>query len=309
MIYNKSPYPLSKGIKRVENQRHYFLPFALIVLMVTACQKDIDNETANATSEAIPQGVIDLSFEIETVTIPNLKNPENATSQERIQAMMYSERNEVKMSAYDDGTTMWRMEKLKPKHDLSVRHETPPSDHPEVKVTLIDRSGMGSFYDAKNLLLFKHKVPIPDYSEVVAKVKKNPNMLFLAMGVSTANDLTSLLSAARERGDIVSDLGNGMVSVRSGQGSSSARLQSEADFVKVDIFNTGLGILMGSTMYDQQEKVVCQAFYSYQLVGSDRLVPQAIFMQSWDTDPVTGDERKTETNTYFDNVTATINVD
>lgn len=218
----------------------------------------------------------------------------------------------MQVSIYEDGTAMWRMEKRKPKHDLSVKHETPPNDLREVSVTTIDQSGMGSFYDSKDALLFKHQVPISSFKNVVANIKENPNVIFAVMGVKTAENATLMLAHAKAKGYIINDLGNNLVSVRSGNGKDAANLarkNGEADnFTTVDIFNTALGILIGSTMYDEQENIVSQSFYKYVLNSENQLVPEAIFTQSWDKDPVTGNERKVDTNIYFENVTATINI-
>ena len=281
------------------------------MIIVGACQKDFEIAKPNAGTEAMPPGIIELSFEAETLTIPTLQNADKASSLEKIQAMPFAERSKIQMSAYEDGTTVWSMEKLKPKHDLSVQHQTPPSDQPEVKFTRIDRAGMGSFYDSKDVFLFKHQVQIPSFTEIVANIKENPHAIFSILGVKTAENVKLLLAKAKAKGNIVQDLGNGMVSMRSGNGKAAGNVRQSGEannYTTVDIYNINLGISIGSTLYDNQQNIVCQTFYSYTQNADQRLVPQAIYMQSWDKDPVTGEKRKTETNTYFENVTATINI-
>lgn len=298
-----------KTNRKYESGWRKFLTFSILALTAGACQEEFGKETTNINS--LPTGIINLSFEVETLTIPTLQNEGNASSQEKIQAIPFSERNKVQVSAYEDGTTNWRLEKLTPKNDLSVQHETPPNNQQQVKVTMIDQTGMGSFYDSKGVLLYTHEVPVPSFIDVVANIKENPNMIFTAMGVKTVENVKLILANAEANGHIIQDLGNGMVSVRTenGIGNSSAQLRGEADnFTTVDIFNTSLGIMIGSTMYDELENIVCQAFYRYGFNIYDQLVPEAIYMQSWDKDPITGEIKKVETNTYFENVTATINI-
>ncbi len=244
--------------------------FALITLVV-ACQKD-DGMISDANNgKASSSGIIELSFEVETLTIPTLKNADNATSLEKIQAMPFSERNKIQVNAYEDGTTSWIMEKLRPKHDLSVQHETPPNDQPEVKVTRIDRTGMGSFYDSNDGLLFKHQVPVPSFKDVVANIKENPNAIFAAFGIKTVKQIELYIAQAKAKGHIIQDLGNGLISVRSGNNkntTSNARSSSVSEeYTSVDIFNLKLGILMGSTLYDLQENILSQTFYRYKLIG------------------------------------------
>ena len=286
----------------------HFKSSLFILLIATSCQIGDDLRKTNAS--VFPPGIIELSYEVETLTVPFQQNLDKATSQEKIQAMPFSERSKIEMSIYDDGTTAWRMEKLKPKHDLSVEHETPPNDQPQTKITLIDRSGLGSFYDAKGSLLFTNQVPITSMGEVVDNLKANPHAYFAALGVSTAENIKFLLASAKAKGHIITDLGNDMVSIRSDSGKGvpqAARTNNEADFTTVNIFNTSLGILMGSTMYDEQGQVVVTTFYSYKQNSSDQLVPEAIFMESWDNHPLTGERVKSESHIWFENVTATIN--
>ncbi len=287
-----------------------FFAYAILTLIVSACQKEF--EVDNSHAEAQRSGIVDLSFEVETLTLPTLQNAEDATTQEKIQSIAFSERSKVQVNIYEDGTSAWRMEKQKPIHDLTVHHQTPPNNRPKVLTTSIDRTGMGSFYDHNDSLLFKHKVPVSSFIEVVTNVKENPNVIFSVMGVKTADNVKLLLANAKAKGSIVSELGSNLVSVRSGNGKNAvanARQTNESDsLTTVDIFNTSLGILIGSTLYDQQEEIVCQAFYKYRLNMDNRLVPETIYMQSWDKDPVTGAKRKVETNIYFENVVATVNI-
>ncbi len=284
----------------------------MFLFLLASCQKDVDVENVKSKQSHIDPGIINLEYEVETLTVPSLQNADDANAQQKIQAMAFSERNKIKMSAYADGTSAWRIEKQKPKNDLSVQHETPPSDLREVKITEVDRAGMGRFYDDKGALLFTHKVPIASLKDAVANVFENPNAIFTAMGVNTAENVAKILARAKAQGSIVQDLGNGMTSVRTGKGKggeSTLRQKDEADnLTSVDIFNTALGIMMGSTLYDEQENIVCQVYYSYVYNEQNKLVPEATFLQSWDIDPITGEKRKTETHTYFENVTATINI-
>ncbi len=292
---------------------HFFISIglsAMLIVTLSKCQKDFEIERKNLKQDATSE-VMTLKYEVETLTIPILQNPDEANSQEKIQAMMFSDKSKVEMTLFKDGTTRWQMETVLPSHDLSVQHLTPAGKEPKAKFTRIDRKGMGSFYDENEVLLYTHQVPVPSFADVVANLKENPNAIFAAMGIDTKANLNQILANAKAKGYTIQDLGNGMISVRmanSGIRATATRQSGSTDSnTIVNIFNTSLGIMIGSTLYNEQEEIISQAFYSYELNGQERLVPKAFYMQNWDIDPVTREKTKTETHTFFENVSVTLN--
>lgn len=73
------PFPNFTVTKSIESHWRKFLTFAILVLTAGACQKEFEEATAN--TEAFPPGIVALSFEVETLTIPTLQNVDDATSQ------------------------------------------------------------------------------------------------------------------------------------------------------------------------------------------------------------------------------------
>jgi hypothetical protein len=170
---------------------------------------------------------------------------------------------------------------------------------------------MGYFYDSQNKLLYTHQVPVPSFAETVQNIKRNPGAIYAAMGMKTSEQVELFIANARAKGSILKDLGSGLVSVRTAIGQVSAinarQKDTSEELASVDIFNTEMGVLMGSTLYDMQENIVSQTFYKYKLNDDNVLVPEAIHSESWEEDPVTGEKAKVENDTYFENISATVN--
>jgi hypothetical protein len=75
---------------------------------------------------------------------------------------------------------------------------------------------------------------------------------------------------------------------------------------KVDLFNKNIGLCLGSTLYDQQNQIVCQTFYSYVVNAEQRWIPNKVYFKGWDKDPISGKRRFQESTTVFENVELTI---
>ncbi|MEO8475220.1 MAG: hypothetical protein ABI477_23660 [Chryseolinea sp.] len=294
---------------RLSASKPRWLSFILLLAASSifgACQKEVDilkpvNDTKFSTA------AVKLKYEVETLTVPEWDNADNSEPQVRIMSMAFSTRNKVEVNISEDGASNWRIERMSPKTDVEAEHLSPPGVEPETHLTVIDESGVGRFYDAKGAMLHSNPVPIPSYKEMMANFKTNPNSLFSILGAPSVDNLNQIIEKAKEAGGI-QELGNNMVSVRTGKNSSGvARSEGILDNTsKVDIYNKDLGLCLGSTLYDQQNQILCQTFYSYSVTPDQRWFPNRIYMKGWDNDPLTGKMRAQESTTYFENVTINI---
>ena len=64
-----------------------------------------------------------------------------------------------------------------------------------------------------------------------------------------------------------------------------------------------LGIVIGSSLYNEADELVCQTFYRYKANSNKtKLIPGVIYSKQWDTNPRTNKWVDTITNMQFDNM-------
>lgn len=202
------------------------------------------------------------------------------------------------------------MEKQEPKHDVKEHHLTPvDSTIEETQTTRIDRSGMATYYDSQGNLLRQHQLTIPSFGKMVAEIKKDPSAAFGAVGVPSAERLKKLITDATATGAVVKDLGNGVTSIRIAHAApvstAAARTAAKADYHSVDVINTKLNLVLGSTLYDANEEVVSKVYYAYNFENG-KAKPKATYGEIWNTD-AKGNRVKSISNTYFYQFSATVN--
>ncbi len=283
----------------------------MLVLLLAGCHAtdSVKNPKA-AFAEAAP-GVFKLTFEAETLTVRELANAATATSLEKIQAMPTSSKTKIKLTAYEDGTSDWYMEKLMPEKNLQVKSLSPPNDQPPVMITRIDRSGTGYFYDRNGNLLNQNNMETPSLAEIVANVKQNPNAVFSALGVKTAWQVDKLIATAKAKGGTVTETSNGLLSIKTpvngGSNGSNVRTASaNANLSTTDVFDKKAGVLLTSTLTDLAGNVLARSIYKYAKNTGDKLVPEVIQTEVWKTNAA-GQQLKTLSITHYTSVNATIN--
>ena len=266
----------------------------IILLLADACRYD-DFNSRIPKAEPIP-GVIQLNFTSETLTVPESPDAKNSSLQ-KIQAMPSISKSSFKINIYEDGTSDWSIGKLKPSIDLVQQHQTPASDQPETVETYIDRAGMGSYYSVNHQLIHSAKLPMPSYLELIEKVKTNPAAALSAIGMPSTDKIELLLANAKQKGAVINDLGNGMVSVKVSVGggvpNDIARQDNSADGnVAINIYNKDLGVLIGSTLYNQAGDILAQSSYRYKLNDDKSLTPEAIHSEIIRVDAFTNQKIK-----------------
>ncbi|QMW01476.1 hypothetical protein [Spirosoma foliorum] len=287
---------------------------ASVFLLQSCTRLEMLSDVSQSANASPQKGAIELHYEAENVTYQELDKANASTAFDKIHAMANAHRSKIDLQIYEDGTSAWKMTKLTPKHDVKINDLTPVNPMPQTRTTQVDRSGMGFFYGDDGKLLHKHAVPTKSFGDLVAQVKKNPEAIYSALGVKPKQRIDEIIANAKANGAIVTDLGNNNISVRQSvveaqmPSSNRARVPS-SNYKSVDIINTNLNVVVGSALYDENEKLVSQVYYRYKINEERKLVPEAMYMKTWTTLEKTGKTVITISNTYFDNVSETINID
>ncbi|MFN6090431.1 MAG: hypothetical protein ACK47E_16935 [Cyclobacteriaceae bacterium] len=285
-----------------------FLAFLLIAFFCS-CSKLETSNAPTATKVNVP-GLLKISFDAEVLKFQEVQDPSKSSDLQLIGAAPKALRSKIDIDVYDDGSTAWAIEKQEPKHDVKEHHLTPPDPSPQTKTTRIDRTGHGFFFGADGKLLRQHQIPVQSFKHIVEEVNANPNAVFGALGIPSAERLQKLVAKAIKNGATVQDLGNGLTSIRTKQGpqalaNPSVRTANEGDYTPVDIIDTTLNLVIGSTLTDVKGETVSKSFYS-NTFKDNQAFPQAIYQEVWNTE-ADGRKVKSTSNTYFYQLSYTIN--
>lgn len=287
------------------------LAFLLVAFMVSFCSKTELGDSPTTSQQTNIPGMLRISFDAESLKFQEISDGTEATELERISAAPRADRQKIDIDIYEDGTSAWVMEKQEPKHDVAEHHLTPvDSTIKETQTTKIDRSGMASYYDNKGSLIRQNSLKIPSFSALVNEIKKDPNAAFGVVGLPSAERLKKLLTSSLANGGSVQDLGNGLTSIRTPHEAASqfnvaAKTSGAASYHSVDIIDTNLNLVVGSTLYDAKEEVVSKTYYAYTF-EENVAKPNAVYGEIWNTDK-NGNKVKSVSNTYFYQFSATVN--
>lgn len=288
------------------------LRFLLVTLLpvglMSSCTTEFLNEGSPADAKP-DKGLMSIGYEIENLTYQELGDAGKATAINKIRGMAKAVRSKINIEVYEDGTSDWRLEKLTPTHDVRVNDLTPTNPMPQTKVTRISRSGRGYFYGSDGKLMKEHDIPTRSFSELVSRVRQDPSAAYAVIGIKTKQQVAQLVADAQHNGAIIKQLGDGKLSVSSYVVKPAAKgaRGPVANYRSVDIIDPNLGILVGSSLYNDKEQLVNQVFYRYKLGDDKKLTPESLHQKYWTTNTKTGETYAIVANTYFDNVSAIIN--
>lgn len=238
------------------------------------------------------------------LTYQPIGSDENAPTIDRIGAMAKSDRTRISVQIYEDGTSDWTMEKLAPKRNTLMKDLTPPNPMPKTQKTRILRSGTGYFYDGKGNLLHTDPVPVQSFAPMLTRMKQDPTATNAVVGIKSTQEVMALIENAKQQGSIVQEMGSNVVSISSKVQPTNRQARSGlSNFRQVDMLHKGLGVVLGSSLYNEANELVCQTFYRYKS-NSDKtkLLPEAIYSKQWDTNPRTNKRVETIANVKFENM-------
>jgi hypothetical protein len=254
------------------------LVLTLSLEVLQGCTPERLTDSAGKSPDANQSpGVVELHFEAENITFRELDKNLETNAFGKVHAMPKAIRSKIDLQIYEDGTSDWKIRKLDPKHNTKVLDLTPPNPMPQTRTTRIDRSGMGYFYGDDGKLLHKHQVPVQLFSDLVKQVRKNPDAVYGALGVKTKQQIDEVVANAKVNGAVVKVLNSKSISVSTSVNNQpsiaidNARVVA-SDYKAVDIINTDLNIVMGSSLYNKNEDLVSQVHYRYKVNGEKKLV-------------------------------------
>lgn len=282
--------------------------FILTAFSLCFCSDPDVSEKPGVLTKTNQPGLLKIQFDAEVLKFQEVEDPTKMSGLQLITASPKALRSKIDIDVYEDGSSAWVIEKAAPKQQVEESHLTAPDPSPQTKITRIDRAGLASFYDANGKLLRQHAVPVQLFTEVVNEVKANPSAAFGAVGIPSAGRLKKMLADATASGAIVQDLGNGKISIRTKQGPAAsgavARSSTEGNYSAVDILDTRLNLVLGSTLYDAKGETVSKAFYKYTFKNG-QAIPEAVFQEVWTSEP-DGKKVKATSHTYFYQISATV---
>lgn len=276
-------------------------------LFLQACSTDF---LASDPGGTVPEaGVISMSYEAEMYTYRTVGDAATTSDLEKIRGMAKSARSQISVQIYKDGTADWTMEKLTPKHNTTIVDQTPPNPMPQTQKTRVLRDGTGYFYGRDGKLLHTDPVPTQSFLPIIGQFERDPTAINSVLGAKSKEQVEQMISRAKFSGGTVQDLGNGNISIRNAVASHAGQnARGEASkYKQVDVVNPGLGVVLGSSLYDEADGLVSQTFYRYKQNADKKLMPEAIYMKAWAKDPKTGKVVETVTTTEFDNLIAKVN--
>ena len=274
----------------------------IAVSLTQGCSPDfLESDPGRSNPE---EGVLMMSYEAEMLTYQPIGSDEKAPVIDRIGAMAKSARTRISVQIYEDGTSDWTLEKLTPKRNTLMKDLTPPNPMPQTQKTRILRSGTGYFYDGKGNLLHTDPVPTQSFAPMLIRMKQDPTATNAVVGVKSTQEVMALIENAKQQGSIVQELGNNVVSISSKVQPNNRQARGGlTNFRQVDMLHKKLGIVLGSSLYNEADELVCQTFYRYK-ANSDKtkLLPEVIYSKQWDTNPRTNKRVETITNMQFENM-------
>ena len=153
--------------------KKYYLFFACLF----ACQSELIELDKNSkkdaplvTTQPAKPVALRVDYDVETVTTTAPANPADEsrlTDFDKISMQPRVHREKVFFSIFEDGTSKMVIEKKVPKQPLTIQHDVPPDDSPEV-VYSVAENGTLRFYDATYNPIGE---PMPNYKKLLDDVK------------------------------------------------------------------------------------------------------------------------------------------
>lgn len=273
---------------------------ALGLLALAACRKDREN----APGLNNPDLAFEVRYETEAVSRQEIVGAAGGKPDfmDENRAAPIASRSSTVITVFKDGSSEWVIRQLIPHAQIpSVRREVPADDSRKKVETRISRSGLSSHYDKDGGLIRTVQMEPVSFKQEVDALRSKGKTDASARILNLNMDTDALLAQARQQGAVVNTLGNGLMSIRTASAkNSSARTTGGSNLSEVSIFNPTLKLILGSTVYDNDEKVA-EIFYKYKLeTGKDPQV-EVIHQKTYRT-MESGKQVVTITNTTIDNL-------
>lgn len=280
--------------------------FALLLLAVAACRKDREN----APGLNNPDLAFEVRYETEAVTRQEVAEGAGGKPDfmDENRAAPIASRSSTVITVYKDGSSEWQIRNLTPRAQIPlVRREVPADVSRRKTETRISRTGLSSHYDKDGGLIRTVQMEPVSFKYEVDMLRNKGKTDAAARVLNLNTDTDALLAQAQQQGALVNDLGNGLMSIRTkSPASQSGRTKGSVNLSEVSIFNAALKLILGSTVYDNDQKVA-EIFYKYKFeAGKDPQV-EMIHQKTYRT-LESGRQLVTITTTTVENMQVTSNL-
>jgi hypothetical protein len=295
---------------------YHVLVRSVIVLMtnlvfLAACQnKFLDQQLPTVTQAAaeISLAPVQISYEMETFTTTKFENAptDQGAFMYRNRSLPITTRSAVEIGINEDGTSQWIITKLKPIIDIpSPQANIPADDTPQTLKTII-KADFARFYDKDGKLLHSHQMKTGSFKDLVESLRKGAaptNIAARIAGGVPDVDISERIANAKKNGHTVTDLGKGVVSVRSKIDRNAIVAGTKFDgkekkLYSVEMWDTVNKIMLGTRLYDENgDALLAQTLYKYE---NGRNLTQSSH-QTHGTDP-RNVAFVTTTDSYFSNL-------
>ncbi|TAF93566.1 MAG: hypothetical protein EAZ32_18200 [Cytophagia bacterium] len=245
-----------------------FMTVGLVFLV--SCNHFVDTKD-NAPTLANTDAVLKISYELETITVTK-KMGDNAKPDPlyEIRARPLVNRAFIDLKISDDGNSEWEIKNLEPTFSIpSPQANIPPDNSAKTALTRI-KNGMAYFYGKDQKLLRTHQMQMPNFQDLLNGIKGtlNPASVVSARIANGGEeiDVKEKIEQATRKGHQITELGKGLLAIRARidrNGKGTQFNGKEQQFTSVDILDTNAKVILGTSMYDQNENLVSRMIYKH----------------------------------------------
>ena len=240
------------------------------LLLLASCNHFVDTND-NAPTLANADAILKISYELETITVTK-KMDDNAKPDPlyEIRARPLVNRALIDLKISDDGNSEWEIRNLEPTFSIpSPQANIPPDNSAKTARTRIS-NGVAYFYDKDQKLLRTHQMQLPNFQDLLNSIKGTLDPVSV-VSARIANgggeiDVKEKIEQAIRKGHQITELGKGLLAIRAKIDRNGKGTQfdgKEQQFTSVDILDTNAKVIVGTSMYDQNEILVSRMIYKH----------------------------------------------
>lgn len=303
----------------VSKQKYAYFLLLPILLLISfySCRNEVAESTPyNSISK---EGIISMSYEVEELHYKKFDETNSTLSDlDKIAQIPSVTREKIQLAIFDDGSFERTSEKIEPQiiKLQAPNHQTPPDKVPRSVLTKVDRIGISHFYDKNNNELYSLKLTNPQsFKSIVESVKAGlltkEALVNIILGLSTYGNLDSLINSAKNNGDNVTQLGDGISLVTHIASSvslnSNVKFRTPHNFKTETILDIKNKIILGARTSNESGNEVFQIIPRYSLDAKGKPQVDLVHKELTDYDHPSKKVIKSISESYYANLNSQIN--
>jgi hypothetical protein len=257
-------------MKKYKINKIAFLLFLLITTLInSSCEKDFEttqeqNDLAINTKKG--SAILSVSYTMTTFKHFDLP-PYNLSEFEMSYLNPSSEKNEVSLKLFTDGTIYMEINKKHFDKEIKIPTHILPDDRPEIVKIIISGNTIKS-YDTKGNLRTNEPIEIPNQIEMVNKIKElgknytpeEINQTIATMqGHQFINNLNEFINNAQANNVQIVEQGDNFVTLRMALSNVDANLDGDC----VLLIDKAKNRLVGNRIYSADNKLLQTTYFGY----------------------------------------------